>query len=75
METDFVLRNKETHERQCSLLNDDPDASKEYGICRNTILNQLRYIHTVNHSNNSNNKLLPLFIDISMSVMVGLCQI
>ena len=47
MEKHFQLRDKTNHDKQCKLIEEDPsgNASKEYGINRNSILNQLSYFH------------------------------
>lgn len=49
-EKDFDLRSEESHRRQCTLIEEDGSgkASKEYGINRNSILNQLSYFHVCN---------------------------
>ena len=51
-ESHFELRNKESHLRQCALVNTDitGDCSKEYGINRNSILNELTYFDMCNGS-------------------------
>ena len=45
LESDFELRNKESHLMQCTLLDTDSsrDVSKEYGINRNSALTKLDY--------------------------------
>ena len=47
MEKDFHLRDKQAHEQYCKSVDEDSSgaASKEYGINRNSILNQLAYFH------------------------------
>ena len=42
-----MLRDKESHERQCVLVEKDASGkkSKEYGINRNSALNELAYFH------------------------------
>lgn len=52
LESDFVLRNKESHLRYCALLDTDSsgDVSKEYGINRKSILSELTYFDMCNGS-------------------------
>lgn len=66
-EKQFQLRNKDLHEEQCSLLETDisGEASKEYGLNRNSILNQLTYFHVCDGS------LLP---DIMHDILEGALQ-
>ena len=51
MEKDFQLQDKTTHEQHCRSVEEDSsgDASKEYGINRNSILNQLTYFHVTSN--------------------------
>ena len=44
METDYTLHDKGSHASQCALLegSDAEDVSKEYGIKRNALLNELK---------------------------------
>jgi len=67
LEKDFQLRDKTTHEQQCRSVEEDSsgDASKEYGINRNSILNQLTYFHVCDGS------LLP---DIMHDILEGALQ-
>ena len=66
-EKQFVLRSEESHNSQCSRVEKDESgvASKEYGINRNSILNQLSYYHVCNGS------LLP---DIMHDILEGVLQ-
>lgn len=67
MEKDFQLRDKITHEQHCRLVEEDSSgvASKEYGINRNSILNELTYFHVCDGS------MLP---DIMHDVLEGVLQ-
>ena len=42
-EGDFILRDATTHKQHCVQIQSRADASKEYGINRNSHLNELRY--------------------------------
>lgn len=66
-EKNFQLRDKTTHEQHCRSIEEDSsgDASKEYGINRNSILNQLTYFHVCDGS------LLP---DIMHDLLEGVLQ-
>ena len=66
-EKQFVLRSIESHDSQCSRVEEDEsgEASKEYGINRSSIFNQLRYYHVCNGS------LLP---DIMHDILEGALQ-
>ena len=63
----FILRDKATHERHCSeIIGDSSGAkSKEYGVNRNSVLNELRYFHVCDGS------LLP---DIMHDLLEGVLQ-
>ena len=43
-EADFILRDPSTHQYHCAQLELRADASKEYGINRNSYLNELRCV-------------------------------
>lgn len=62
-----MLRDKDSHIHQCTLLEEDESgtASKTYGINRNSILNQLNYFHVCNGS------LLP---DLMHDILEGALQ-
>lgn len=47
LESNFELRNKASHKKQCAELQGDSGqaASKLYGINRNSVLNELTYFH------------------------------
>ncbi len=47
MESDFTLRDKASHQQQCSVLEgpSGKEASKQYGINRDSILNELSHFH------------------------------
>lgn len=66
-EKHFELRNKATHQHQCSLVQADTTGteSKKYGINRNSILNDLAYFHVCDGS------LLP---DIMHDILEGTLQ-
>jgi len=66
-EKQFELQNKGSHEEHCSLLEMDTsgETSKEYGINRNSILNQLSYFHVCDGS------LLP---DVMHDILEGVLQ-
>ena len=67
IEKDFQLRNKHDHKIQCTDIEKDKsgESSKEYGINRNSILNELKYFHVCDGS------LLP---DIMHDVLEGVLQ-
>ena len=67
MEKNFLLRDKATHEQYCKAVEEDlsGSASKEHGINRNSILNQLTYFHVCDGS------LLP---DIMHDLLEGVLQ-
>ena len=46
-ERDFVLRTRDSHNRQCNRLVDNPHFSKTYGINSCSVLNKSRYYHVV----------------------------
>ncbi len=51
-EGDFILRDATTHQQHCVQIELSANASKEYGIKRNSHLNELRYcmkyyLHTI----------------------------
>lgn len=62
-----MLRDEKSHKQHCSLIEADAtgEASKEFGINRNSILNQLTYFHVCNGG------LLP---DIMHDVLEGALQ-
>lgn len=66
-EKQFELRNKQSHEDQCSQLESDTcgETSKQYGINQNSVLNQLSYFHVCDGS------LLP---DVMHDILEGLLQ-
>ena len=66
-EKEFELRDKTSHEQHCKSVQEDSsgNASKEYGINRNSILNQLNYFHVCDGS------LLP---DIMHDILEGALQ-
>ena len=47
-----MLRNEATHKQYCALLEEDSsgEVSKQYGINRDSILNELAYFHVWNGS-------------------------
>ncbi len=45
-ESQCVLRTPDDHDRQCAKLEEDPTASREYGINSQSILNDLWFFHT-----------------------------
>ena len=47
LESDFILRDKISHERQCSELHgaSHSETSKLHGVSHNSILNELEYFH------------------------------
>jgi len=61
------LRNKADHKTQCEEIKNDPthEKSKEYGINRDSILNELKYFHVCDGS------LIP---DIMHDVLEGVLQ-
>ena len=67
MEKNFQIRDKATHEQNCKLVEEDlsGSASKEHGINRNSILNQLTHFHVCDGS------LLP---DIMHDLLEGVLQ-
>ena len=67
LECQFQLRNKKDHEDQCDLIKNDDSGnySKEFGINRNSALNDLEYFHVCNGS------LIP---DIMHDVLEGMLQ-
>lgn len=67
MEKHFELRNKYTHQEHCRGIQDDTTGalSKEYGVNRDSILNQLTFFHVCDGS------LLP---DIMHDVLEGVLQ-
>lgn len=67
LEKNFLLRNKTTHQQHCELVEGDPSgaASKEHGINRNSILNELMYFHVCDGS------LLP---DVMHDILEGSLQ-
>ena len=52
LESQFQLRNKEDHEKQCNMLKNDDSGkcSKEFGIYRNACLNELKYFNVCDGS-------------------------
>lgn len=52
LEERFELRNKEDHKRYCTLIENDITGtkSKEYGVNRNSALNDLTYFHVCDGS-------------------------
>ena len=67
LECDFTLGDKVSHERQCSELHgaSNSDASKLYGVNRNSILNELSYCHVCSGA------LLP---DVMHNILEGALQ-
>jgi len=67
LESHFQLRNKEDHKEQCELVGKDNTGkhSKEFGINRNSLLNELKYFHVCYSS------LIP---DVMHDVLEGLLQ-
>lgn len=43
----FQLRARETHDRQCQLVAEDPTLCPAYGVKRSSVLNQSRYFHVI----------------------------
>lgn len=67
LESCFELRNETTHRQHCVSIEQDASgkASKEYGVNRDSILNQLSYFHVCDRS------LLP---DIMHDLLEGVLQ-
>ena len=64
-EHQFILRTKALHQEHCAKLAEDASASKEYGINRDSILNELKYFHVCDGS------MVP---DVMHDVLEGLLQ-
>ena len=62
-EKQFELRNKHSHEDQCFQL--ELETSKQYGINRNSVLNQLSYFHVCDGS---------LLTDVMHDILEGVLQ-
>ena len=68
-EVDFIIRSPHSHKQHCLELEHNTNASKEYGINRNSCLNELRYNLNGFNYTHLHNSVTWLYVGTSMFVM------